>query len=205
MAKLYDADGVEVEAFLPDEVNAKVTEAVTTKETEFATVKTTLEQELTTAKKSLGERANQFAEFRKLRDEDVAKLGEAERIIYENQLALKDEREKNMVAEKARIDLQIDSSIRAKTGTDEKLFGKMKDMWSVIGIDAQTPEAIENKTRMILGALSQTEPDLIASVAGFKGGSWNPPETEKKEDTTKNPSLATPAGQKFAADLNIKL
>lgn len=205
MTKLYDAEGVEVEAFLPDEVNAKVTEAVTTKETEFKTVKTTLEQELTQAKTALGARANEFAQFRKLNDDAVAKLSEAERTIYENQLALKDEREKNALAEKARIDSQVDNALRAKAGNDEKLFGKMKDMWSVIGIDAQTPEAIENKTKMIIGAISANEPDLIASIAGFKGGSWNPPQTEKKADTTTNPSIATPMGQQFAKDLGVKL
>jgi hypothetical protein len=35
MALLYDKDGNEVEALLPDEVSAKVTEAVTAKESEF--------------------------------------------------------------------------------------------------------------------------------------------------------------------------
>lgn len=202
MAKLYDAEGIEVEAFLPDEVTAKVNEAVTTKETEFTTVKKGLEGELTEAKKALGSRANEFAQFRKLNDDAVAKLSEAERLIYENQLALKEEREKNTVAEKARMDATVDSALRAKAGTDEKLFGKMKDMWSIIGIDAQTPEAIENKTKMILGAISSTEPDLVASVAGFSSGSWTPPEVKKEGEKS---YADTEAGKAAANALGLKL
>lgn len=199
MTKLYDSEGAEVEAFLPDEVKSQVETAVKTKETEFTTVKTTLEQELTEAKKALGARAGEFAQFRKLNDDVVEKLSVADRTIYENQLALKEEREKNAVAEKTRVESQVDSAIRAKAGTDDKLFGKMKDMWSVIGIDAQTPEAIDAKARMILGAISTTEPDLLASV-GFKGGSWQPPETEKKTDDT---IPRTDAGRKIEELLGL--
>ena len=199
MAKLFDAEGAEVEAFLPDEVKSQVETAVKTKETEFTTVKTTLEQELTEAKKALGARAGEFSQFRKLNDDVVNKLGVAERQIYENQLALKEEREKNTVAEKARIDSQVDSALRAKAGSDDKLFAKMKDMWSVIGIDAQTPESIETKTKMILGAISTTEPDLIASI-GFQGGSWRPPQTEKKVDDT---IPRTEAGKKLEELLGL--
>lgn len=202
MAKLYDSEGAEVEAFLQADVDAKVTAAVTTKETEFTTVRTTLEQELTQAKTALGERAKEFSNFRKLNDEVVAKLSVTERMIYENQIALQEEREKNVVADKARIESQVDSALRAKAGSDDKLFGKMKDMWNIIGIDAQTPEAIENKTKMILGAISTTEPDLIASVAGFKGGSWQLPQEQKKDDDN---IPRTESGKKFAEALGLKL
>lgn len=203
--KIINDDGDEIEVYTADEVKSQVETAVKTKETEFTTVKTTLEQELTQAKDALGQRAGEFKNFRKLNDDVLAKLDIAQRTIYENGLALENARVARETSDKALREGQIDAALRLKAGSDEKLLTKMKDMWNIIGIDAQTPEAIESKTRMILGAISTTEPDLMASVAGFRGGSWNPPEVQKKDDTTVNPSLATPAGQGFAKDLGLKL
>jgi len=204
MAKLYDSEGAEVEALLPEEVDAKVKEATTAKETEFNATKKTLEEELAGAKKSLSERANQFATFRKLNDETVAKLDESQRTIYENGLALSKINEDRIAAEKVAREASVDIAIRAKAGTDEKLVTKMKDMWVVLGIEANTPEQIENKTKMILGAISQTEPDLLASVAGFSNGSYAPPEVPgaKKEDQGFGD---TEKGKAGAAFLGLKL
>ena len=203
MAKLFDEEGKEVEAFLPDEVNAKVTEAVTAKEAEFTPKIKTLEEELGGAKKALGERANQFAQLRKLTDEQVAKLSEAERVIYENGVALAKKDEERAEADKKAREATVDAVIRGKAGTDEKLFAKMKDMWGVIGIDAVTPEQMEQKTKMIMGAISQTEPDLLASVAGWSGGSFQPPVTKEKKE---GESFATTEkGKTIADDLGLAL
>lgn len=204
MAKLFDEEGKEVEAFLPDEVTVKVAEAVTAKEAEFTPKIKNLEEELGGAKRALGERANQFAEFRKLNGETVAKLSDAERVIYENGLKLKEESDKRAEVEKKARESQIESAIRAKAGTDEKLFTKMKDMWGVIGIEAVTPEQIEQKTKMILGAISTTEPDLLASVAGFSNGSFAPPvdPNQKKSDGS---FADTDKGKAIAADLGLTL
>ena len=204
MAKFKDDDGNEVEAFLPAEVDTKVKEAVTAKEAEFTPKIKGLEDELGTAKKNLGDRANQFAEFRKLNDETVAKLSDAERTIYENGLRLKEDADKRIEADKKTREAVVESAIRAKAGTDEKLFTKMKGMWDIIGIEAATPEQIEQKTKMILGAISTTEPDLLANVSGWSGGgSYSPPETGPKKE---NQGFGdTERGKAIAADLGLTL
>lgn len=204
MAKFFDSEGNEVEAFLPEEVNNKVTEAVKAKEGEYVPKIKTLEEELSGAKTSLAQRANQFAEFRKLNDDVVAKLDEKDRIIYENGLALAKINEERAEAEKKAREAIIDSTIRAKTGADEKLFGKIKGMWDVLGIEAITPEQMEQKTKMIIGAINQTEPDLLASVAGFSNGSFLPPEPPgaKKEEKGFGD---TEKGKAIAQDLGLKI
>jgi hypothetical protein len=197
--KIINDDGIEIEVYTAEEVQTQIAQ----KEAEFTTVKTTLETELDGAKKALGERAGQFAQFRKLNEETIAKLSVAERTIYENGLALEEARLARETAEKKNYESIIDSTIRAKAGNDEKLVAKMKDMWSIIGIEAQTPDAIENKARMVMGAISTTEPDLLASVSGFSGGSWN-----NKPDTKINNEKSfadTDVGKAFGAELGLKL
>ena len=208
MAKLYDTEGNEVEAFLPDELNSKVSEAVKAKENEFVPKIKELEIELGGARKALGERAEQFSQFRKLNDEQKAKLTEVERINYENTLSLNKQQEERVALEKKNKETMVETVIRSKAGSDEKLVAKMKDMWQIIGIDANTPEQMEQKSKMILGAISQTEPDLLASVAGFSNGSYNPPVapgTKKEEektfaDTEKGKAIASELGLKLEAD-----
>jgi hypothetical protein len=51
----------------------------------------------------------------------------------------------------------------------------MSEMYDLIGIKAQTPEQIEAKVLMTLGAIGTSTPDLVASVNGFSGGSYAPP------------------------------
>jgi len=194
MIKVLNDNNEEIEVYTAEEVQAK--------ETEFGTIKTALETELAGAKSALGVRAGEFSQFRKLNDDIVAKLSVTEKALYDNGLALQEAIEKNTTAEKARIEATVDSAIRAKAGTDEKLFTKMKDMWSVIGIEATTPEAIENKTKMILGAISTTEPDLLAT-SGFTNGSWNAPGTVHKEG--EKTFADTPEGQSIANELGLKL
>lgn len=204
MAKFFDENGTEIDGFLQADLDTKVSEAVKVKETEFTAKTKTLEEELATAKKNLGERANQFATFRKLNDDVVAKLSEAERTIYENGLAHEKEREDRVAQEKINKEALVESVIRGKAGKDEKLFSKMKDMWQVIGIEANTPEQMEQKSKMILGAISQTEPDLLASVAGFSNGSFAPPKTGDEKDGEKS-FADTDKGKKIAFELGLKL
>lgn len=196
--KIIDDSGQEIEVYTADEVKAQLT----AKEEEFGKTKAELEGEVKRVSTILSERADEFKQFRKLSDDAVAKLGVAERTIYDNQVALQEEREKNKTIEKQRNDERVESALKARTGGDEKLFAKAKDMWNVIGIDAITPEAIEAKTKMIFGAISATEPDLLASVAGFSGGSWNPPQEKSPEEKS---YADTPQGQAAAAELGLKL
>lgn len=201
MAKFKDTEGNEVEipdADLEAYVAPKVTEAVTAKEKEFAPKITALETELTGAKTALKERAGEFATFRKLSDEAVEKLSVAEKTIYENGLALEDERQKRATLEKTQQENAVSAAIKAKAGSNDKLEAKMKEMWPLFGIEANTPEQLESKAKMILGAISQSEPDLVATVAGFSG-SHMPPNSQPKEgqtfaDTEKGKAAANELG-----------
>lgn len=182
MRKITDEDtGEEIEVYTAAEVQAEKDTAIAAKEAEFAPIKTKLETDLGEARTSLSARAGEFAQFRKLSDEQIKKLDEKDRIIYENGLALQQEREKSANTEKARIDGLVEATLRGKAGTDEKLFTKMKSMWDVIGIEATTPEAAEAKAKMIIGAIGATEPDLVASLGSFSGG-FQPPAAKKEEE-----------------------
>lgn len=201
--KITNDDGVEIEVYTADEVNSKVTEAISVKEAEFGKTKEQIEKERDEARTALGERAHEFAQFRKLSEEQVKKLDEKDRIIYENGLALSKMNEDRILSDKKVYDATVDSNIRSKAGNNEKLVSKMKDMWNVIGINAVTADEIENKTKMILGAISTTEPDLLASVAGFNGsGGWKPP---TKTDNDSKSFADTDRGIALANDLGLKL
>lgn len=191
-------DGTEIEVYTAEEVQAKLQEEVTK-------VKEPIETELANARKALSERAGQFAQFRKLNEETVAKLSEAERVIYENSLALEEARIAREAADKQVVDSMVETAIRAKAGKDEKLVAKMRDMWSIIGIDAVTPESIENKARMVLGAISTTEPDLLASVAGFSGSSSWTPDPVSTTTVAEKSFADTDAGKAIANELGLKL
>lgn len=202
MSKLFDKDGNEVEAFLPDEVQVQVNAATEGVKAEYAPKLTALETELGTTKQALNERSGEFAQFRKLNDDVVAKLSVAERTIYENGLALHEANEKTATLEKEKVENTIKSVIKSKAGDNEPLAKKMTDMWSLFGIEATTPEAMEQKAVMILGAIGTQEPDLVATVAGFNGGHLPPKPIAQKEGET---FADTEAGKKGAADLGLIL
>ena len=203
--KAFNAEGEEIDVFSAEEHTAAIaaeTEKVKKEvEGQFAPKITALETELTGAKTALGDRAHEFGKFRELHADVVAKLGVAERTIYENQ---KSQHEREVKAEEdatKRLNDTVDASIRATAGADEKLFTKMKEMWQVIGIKAVTTDEIENKKKMVLGAISQTQPDLVASVAGFSGG-FKPPVDTKKEGET---FADTDAGKGLAKSIGLEL
>jgi hypothetical protein len=204
--KITNDEGIEVEVYTAEEVTARETVAVTTavkaKEEEFGKTKAQLDSELTEAKKALGDRTSEFGKFRKLNDETVAKLTVAERTIYENQKFMADAKEKEEATKKTAIEKQIDATIRAKVGTDDKLFAKVKDMYSVIGIEANTPEEISRKTLTALGALQTTEPDMVAAALGANGGSFAPPGEKKEEEKSFADTEKGKAGAEF---LGLKL
>lgn len=197
-----ETSGEEVEVYTADEVEAAKTEAVTAKETELNPRIKTLEEELTGAKTALGQRANEFAQFRKLNDEQVAKLTETERQLYENGLVLEQERQKRITAEETTRTATVDGVIKVKSNGNQALADKMKEMWAVIDIDANTPEQIEAKATMVLGALSTTVPDLVAAANAFMGGSYTPPVTKPKEGET---FADSPEGKAAAAELGLTL
>jgi hypothetical protein len=197
--KVTNDAGEEIEVYTAEELQA----AVTAKEGELTPKLTQAQQDLEEARTALGARATEFSQFRKLNDEQVKKLTIAERTIYENGLALEEERQRREASEKATREAQVDSALRAKVGTDDKLFTKAKEMWAIIGIDPKTPEEVERKVLMVLGAIGTTEPNLVAAVPGFTGGTYIPPVTKKEGE---GESFAdTEQGKAAAAELGLTL
>ena len=201
MAKLFDADGNVVEAALPEEVSAAVSAAVAAKETEFTGKLTEAEKKIQEKDAALAARAGEFGQFRELHKDVVAKLGEAERQIYENQLAQKKEADERAAREKAAHEATVKSVIKAKAGTNAALETKMNEMWPLIGIEATTPEQIEQKVAMVLGAIGSTQPDLVASVAGFTGSHVPPVKVQKDGESFAD----TERGKQGAAELGLNL
>lgn len=201
MAKLFDAEGNPVEAFLPEEHTAGITAAVTAKEAEFGTKLTDAEKKIQEKEAALAARAAEFGQFRKLNEETLAKLSEAERTIYQNQLLAKEEADKRIATEKAQHEAAVDAIIAKKAGDNTALKTKMKEMWSVIAVEATTPEQMEQKTAMILGAIGSTQPDLVASVAGFTGSHVPPVKVQKEGESFAD----TERGKAGAAELGLTL
>lgn len=201
--KITNDEGVEIEVYTADEVKAQTEIAVKAKIDEFGKIQATTEAERDEALKTLGERSGEFKQFRKLTEDQAGKLTLAERTIYENGLLLQKANDDRVAADKRTRDTQIDSVLKSKAGNNEKLLAKMKDMWAIIGIEANTVEEMENKSKMILGAISTTEPDLVATIAGFSSnGSYLPPEENKggNEDFSN-----TEKGKKAANELGLIL
>lgn len=190
----------EIEVYTAAEVAERETAARTAVEGEYKPKLDDAHAKLTDAEKRATERAGEFAQFRKLSDDQVKALGVAERQIYENGLALEQERQKNAGFEKDRIETLKKTTVAAKVGKNEKLAAKILESWDIVNIAATTPEQVEQKTMAILGMFSTTEPDLVASVAGFGGGSFEPPK-EKGSDGTAFGETA--AGKAAAADLGL--
>lgn len=203
--KITQDDGKEIEVYTAEELQVKVTEGVNAEvdkvKKEFEPLKTTLEKELADAKKALGERASEFGQFRKLNEETIAKLSVAERQLYENQKFMAEDAEKRKKSDSDALAARVDVSLRSKAGKDDKLFNRMKEVWGIINIDAVTPEDIEKKTMMVLGSLRTTEPDIVASVAGFGGsGGFEPPKPIGSEEKSYGD---TDTGKAAAAALGL--
>ena len=198
--QILNDSGENIEVYTAEDVAKQIA----AKEAEYTPKIADLEKtqsELAEARKALAERAGEFKQFRKLSDDAVAKLSIAEKTNYDNTLLLQEQIERNKSLEKLNYDSKVDSALRAKAGSDDKLFEKMKDTWGIINIDAQTPEQIELKSRMVLGALGVSEPNLVATVAGFSGG-YVPPSPEGSGDKS---FADSERGKAFGAELGLTL
>lgn len=204
MSHKIEQDGKEIEVYTAEEVQARETAAGTAAKTaaeaEFGKTKAQIEAERDEARKHLNERTGEMKQFRKLNDETLAKLSVAERTIYDNGLIQEEERKKREDQEKVALDKQVDANLREKAGKDDKVLAKMKEMWAIIGIDARTPEDIERKAQIVIGAIRQAEPDLVAQAVGF-GGSAMPARPAGSGD---DKSFAdTERGKQAAAELKL--
>lgn len=191
-------DTKQIEVFTAEEVATK-TAAV---EATYKPQVTELTEKLTEAEKRSAERAGEFAQFRKLSEEQVSKLTIAEKTIYENGLALQAEREKNVASEKKTYEAAVDATIRSKVGNDSKLFEKAKDMYKVIGLEDITPEQMQARATAAVGALMQTEPDLLASIGVSVGGTYEPPKPKAQGEGS---YADTEAGKAAAAALGLTI
>lgn len=194
--KITQDDGTEIEVYTAEDVAARVKE----KEDAFGKTKSELEAERDEARNALGERSGEFRQFRKLNDEMVKKLSVADRTIYENGLALNEAREKAEAREKSQRDADVARVISEKAKGDAKLIEKMTEMWPLMGLASDTPEQMAQKAQAVLGAIGATQPDLVASVAGFSGGSYMPPNAT--EDGEKGFG-ETDRGKAAAAELSL--
>lgn len=200
--KIENEAGEEIEVYTAEEVTARETAAREAAVGEYKPKLDEVTGKLSEAEKRAAERAGEFKEFRKLREEDVAKLSEAERTIYENGLRLKEADDARVKDAADRQTAAVTAAIKAKAGDNAKLAEKMTELWPLFGIEANTPEQIEAKTMMVLGAISTTTPDLVASVNGFGGGSYAPPAPAVKEGES---FADTDAGKAAAAELGLVL
>lgn len=206
MSQKIEIDGVETEVYTTEEVQAREAATRTTVEGEFAPKLQEQVDLRTAAEKRADEKATQLSQqrttFEKLSEEQLTKLSDAERIIYNNQKLMAESSEREIASAKTAKENAISAAIRAKVGTDQKLFDKTKDMYSLLGLDDSSPEAIATRVTAALGALGSTEPDLLAS-AGFMGGSFAPPVQVKKAG---EPTFAdSEEGKAGAAELGIIL
>lgn len=208
MPKTIELDGAEVEVYTAEEVQASkeaaAQEARTAADAEWTPKLTEATTKLTDTEKRLQERTGEFNNFRKLNEDQVAKLSEAERTIYENGLALQKANDDRVAAETRNQKDAIANVIRSKAGTNAELQKKMEEMWPIIGIEATTSEQLEYKALAVMGAISTTSPNLIAGVAGFTG-SYAPPgagDEEKKGfgETERGQAIADALGLKTKPD-----
>ena len=199
--KILGEDGVtEIEVFTTEEVAAARTAASAETEAKFKPQLEELGGKLTDAEKRAAERATEFGQLRKLSDEQVSKLSVAERTIYDNQIEIQKERDKNKEADKAAYDSNVAAAIRAKVGTDQKLFDKVKGMYDIVGLEDNTAGGIARRVTAALGALGSTEPDLLASAGFTVGGSFEPPKAKDKAQET---FADTEKGKAGAAELGL--
>jgi len=199
MSQKIEVDGQEMEVFTQEEINAAREEGATG-------VRTELEPKLTSAQKALAERTEQFAganrAFKKLSDDAVGKLTEAERTIYENQLVMAEQGTRLAEADKKVYDVAVATALRAKVGNDPKVFEEALKMYELINLDDVTVEGITARAAAAVGALGQIHPDLLAAAGISGGGSHMPPQPVTKE----NESFAdTEAGKGLAKKLGMTL
>lgn len=201
MSQKIEIDGVETELFTADELAAKAAEI----EGIYKPQVEKLTGDLTAAQKASQERAAEFGQartkFEELSKEQLSKLSEAELVIYNNTRILAEKDAQIAESNKKVHDSAVDAALKAKVGNDPKLLEKAKAMYSVIGLEDLTPEQISSRAAAAVGALMQSEPDLLASISVSLGGTYAPPVVVKTDESFAN----TEAGKAGAADLGLIL
>lgn len=198
-----EIDGEEVEVYTAAERDTAIAETRTAVEGEWKPKFETAEQEKVRLAGILEARGRELvgqeAKFKKLSDEQYAKLEEKDRTIYDNQVALNDRDAKIADADKKVHESSVDAAIRAKVGTDTNLFTKVKEMYAIINLEDLSADQIAQKVNVAFGAVGTTAPDLLAA-AGFTSGGFEPPRRE-----TKDSFADSERGKEIAGRLGIVL
>lgn len=194
-----EINGEKVQVYTAAERQADIDTAKAQVESEWKPKFETAEQEKVRLAGILETRTKEFGTaregFRRLSDEQVGKLDEKDRIIYQNQLDIATERETNAKTNKSIHDAAVDVAIRARTGSNEEIFKKVKGMYGLINLEDLTPEQITTRVNAAVGAIGTTERDLLAS-AGFGGGGFEAPviQNDEKQLTPKQQEIARTLG-----------
>lgn len=200
MSQKVEINGEEVEVFTGAEVEERAAAAAKAKEEEFGKTREQIEKERDEARAMLAQRTQSVLEFRKLNEEQKAKLSLAELALYENQEALHAEREKIAAADKKAYDNAVAASIRAQVGRDDKLFEEVHKMYDLIGLDDSTEDGIKGRVTAAVGALKAQQPDLLATINVTAGGQFEPPKPAEQAQET---YADTAAGKELAAKLGL--
>jgi hypothetical protein len=199
MVRKVEIDGAEVEVYTADDVKATVEAAV-------GEVKKQSQAEIDRINGILEQRTAEFTKaqkgFQKLTDEQVGKLSDAERVIYQNQLAMQEKDQLLSEADEKTYKASVDAAIRARVGKNDALFEKVKGMYDLVQLEDVTPEQMNGRVAAALGAVSAQQPDLLAA-AGFSTGSFEPP--KGGNDAEKNTFADSDRGKQGADELGLKI
>lgn len=199
MVQKVEINGQEVEVYTADEVAAAKTEV----EGQYKEKLTAAEAEKIRLEGLLTQRAKEFegqrTEFKRLSKEQQDKLTETELALYKNMEILADRDAKLGEADKKAYDAAVMAAITARTGGDDALTKKVREMYDLIQLEDVTPEQIAARAAAALGAVGVSTPNLLAQ-AGFSSGSFEPPkprtDTASFSDTDEGKQLASRLGLK---------
>lgn len=181
-----DIGGIETEVFTTEEVVAREAAVRTTVEGEYQPKLTAAETERARLSGLVDARSREIigmdTKFQKLTKDQQEKLTDTEARLYKNQELIVERDAAIAETSKRAHDSAVDAAIRAKVGTDAKLFEKMKEMYPLIQLEDLTPEQITTRVNAVFGAIGSTAPDLLAS-AGFGGGGFEPPARSASKDS----------------------
>lgn len=201
MSRKVEIDGEEVEVYTAAERDTAIADARTAVEGEWKPKLTAAETETARVAKLLEDRTKEFgqgrAEFKRLSDEQYAKLDEKDRTIYDNQVVIADKDKTITESNQKAHESSVDTAIKAKVGSDVNLFTKVKEMYGLINLEDLTPDQIVQKVNVAFGAVGTREPDLLAAAGFGTGGGFEPPRKEAKDsfaDSERGKELAKALG-----------
>lgn len=209
MAKLYDAEGSEVEAFTTEERDAytktEVEKGVGATKTEFEKQIGDLTQQNKDMSTVMDEQKVNFTKVRERDKETVAKMTQLERELYESNISRQKYDEERAVSEKARWANEVEKEVKAKAMGNVDLEKKIRDNLAFVSIEPTTIEQVQAKVALARGGVFEQSPDMLASIGGFTGGVYpNTPAVEKKSYADTSEGQAQMKAMGMITDEQIK-